>query len=84
VPHPNLTIEQLLRILRESAGESDAVPGRDVLDTEFADLGYDSLALLEATGRIGREYGLRLDDDVVVAAVTPRQLLAVVNDTAGR
>ncbi|GAA2789714.1 acyl carrier protein [Saccharopolyspora taberi] len=75
-----LTLDDLTRILREGAGEQEDVDlSGDILDTEFAELGYDSLALLETAARISREYGLTIDDDAATAATTPRKLLDVVN-----
>ncbi|MFB7246686.1 actinorhodin polyketide synthase [Streptomyces populi] len=71
-----LTIDDLTRILRESAGENEGVDlDGDILDTLFTDLGYDSLALLEACSRIEREFGVKLSDDVLSEAETPRLLL---------
>ncbi|HEX6970550.1 MAG TPA: acyl carrier protein [Micromonosporaceae bacterium] len=75
-----LTIDDLKRILRECAGADEQVDlDGDILDTEFIDLGYDSLAMLETSSRIEREYGIKLDDDTVVSATTPRAFLALVN-----
>jgi act minimal PKS acyl carrier protein len=72
------TLDDLKRILREGAGADENVDLDDeILDTEFAELGYDSLALLETAARIRREYGITLEDDVIIAARTPRALLEV-------
>ncbi|WP_329410104.1 acyl carrier protein [Nocardia vinacea] len=69
-------VTELKDILREAAGEDESVDLRgDVLDTDFADLGYDSLALLEAAAVIARRYGIKLSDDVLEHITTPRQLL---------
>nr|WCI13856.1 LaxC [Streptomyces setonensis] len=79
-----LTLEDLIAILRESAGEDEEVDlGGDIADMSFTDLGYDSLALLETAGRVQREYGIVLDDDVMAQADTPRLFLAAVNDVLG-
>jgi len=51
----------------------------DILDTDFDDLGYDSLALLETAARITREYQIVIDDDAAIAR-TPRELLQLVNN----
>jgi act minimal PKS acyl carrier protein len=76
-----LTIDQLRTILLEAAGEPElSGTDDDIEDTEFTDLGYDSISLLEAAGRIERDCGVRLDDDLIVSARTPRALLAVVNE----
>ncbi|PSL52677.1 act minimal PKS acyl carrier protein [Saccharothrix carnea] len=77
---PDMTIEALKRILREGAGADEGVDlDADILDVEFAELGYDSLAMLETASRIEREYGIKLEDETTAAARTPRALLAVVN-----
>ncbi|GGN94110.1 actinorhodin polyketide synthase acyl carrier protein [Streptomyces albiflavescens] len=76
-----LTLAGLTRILRESAGEDEGVDlDGDILDLSFTELGYDSLALLEAAGRVERETGIKLSDDVVGEAETPRLFLALVNE----
>ncbi|MFI9812619.1 acyl carrier protein [Saccharothrix variisporea] len=76
-----ITIDDLKRILRDAAGADEGVDlDGDILDAEFAELGYDSLALLETASRITREYGIKLDDDAAVGATTPRELLKVIND----
>ncbi len=74
------TLTDLMQILREAAGADEGVDlDADILDTSFQDLGYDSLALLEAGSRIEREYAVALDDSTVTDATTPRALLEVVN-----
>lgn len=80
MPTTVITLDDLKRILRQAAGADDSVDfDGEILDTEFADLGYDSLALLETAVRITREFGIALDDDVALGAQTPRQLLDVIN-----
>lgn len=74
------TIADLKRILLEGAGAEEGVDlDGDILDTDFEALGYESLALLETAGRIEREFGLSLEDDVFVTHPTPRALTAAVN-----
>ncbi|MFJ2741726.1 acyl carrier protein [Streptomyces sp. NPDC087440] len=81
-----VTLADLTRMLRESAGEEEGVDlDGDVLDTPFIDLGYDSLALLQVIGQIQREYGIAIPDDAIVDAETPGALLALINtDSAAR
>lgn len=75
-----LTIEDLKQIMRACAGEDEAVDhGGDILDTSFMDLGYDSLALLEATAVIKREYEVDLNDEDADVVETPRTFLDKVN-----
>ncbi|WP_304452783.1 acyl carrier protein [Nocardiopsis sp. YSL2] len=78
---PQFTLDDLRRILREAAGEAESIDlDGDILTSEFEDLGYESLALLEAGSRIEREYGIKLDDETLTDAVTPEALIKVVND----
>ncbi|MGP3977373.1 acyl carrier protein [Streptomyces sp. 8N114] len=75
------TQRELAAKLLECAGEADDVDIADeaALDVPFLELGYDSLALLQVTGVIKREYGVELSDDAVVEAETPRLLLKMIN-----
>lgn len=77
-----VTMDDLRRVLREGAGVDEGTDiGADVLDVEFQELGYDSLAVLETIGRLSREYGLRVSDEEALAeATTPRRLLQLVNE----
>ncbi|MFE7447861.1 acyl carrier protein [Streptomyces chartreusis] len=78
------TLDDLKRILREGAGADEGVDlDGGILDTGFEELGYESLALLETGGRIEREFGITLDDDVLTDADTPRALIAAVNALLG-
>lgn len=76
-----LTIENFKLILRSAAGVDDeSLLGSDFLDVSFADLGFDSLAILEVTNEIERSLRMRLPDDEVDPATTPRSLFEQVND----
>ncbi|MFC7309484.1 acyl carrier protein [Streptomyces monticola] len=77
----DFTLDDLKRILLEGAGAADDVDlDGDIVDKDFEQLGYESLALLETGSRIEREYGITLDDAVLTDAVTPRTLVEAVND----
>ncbi|QIS02145.1 actinorhodin polyketide synthase [Nocardia brasiliensis] len=73
------TLTDLGRIMLEAAGDDGVDFTEPVLDVLFDDLGYDSLALLEASGRIEREFDISLDEDTLLAATTPRALIGAVN-----
>jgi act minimal PKS acyl carrier protein len=76
-----ITLDDLRRVLRQGAGTEEGVDlDADVIDVEFEELGYDSLALLETAARLEREYGVRLEDEATMEAKTPRKLLELVND----
>ncbi|MER6385966.1 acyl carrier protein [Streptomyces sp. NPDC001250] len=75
------TLDDLKRILLEGSGAPEGGGFEaDVLDTEFSDIGYDSLALLETASRIEREYGTDLDESVIGDATTPRAFIDAVNN----
>jgi act minimal PKS acyl carrier protein len=76
----HITIEDLRRILRDGAGADEQLDlDGEILDVDFEDLGYESLALLETVGRIEREYHVTLEDSTATEARTPRALLDLVN-----
>ncbi|MER5466729.1 MULTISPECIES: phosphopantetheine-binding protein [unclassified Streptomyces] len=75
-----MELSDLITLLRECAGESESVNlDGDIMDVLFLDLDYDSLAILQTTGRIERDYEITLDEEAIDAAETPRQYLALVN-----
>lgn len=75
-----LDIKDLVVLLRTNAGDSDTFDlDGDVLDVPFDELNYDSLALLQVTGAIERDYEVALDEEALEEAETPRQYLKVVN-----
>jgi act minimal PKS acyl carrier protein len=72
-------LSDLKRILLEGSGVSEGTDLEgDILDTSFEDLGYDSIAKLETVGRIEREYGITLDESIVLDCATPRAFVAAV------
>lgn len=74
-----MNVDDLKRILVECAGEDETVDlGGDILDKPFADLGYDSLALMETAARIKQEYGVGISDEEIAGVQTPRVLLDLV------
>ncbi|GAB7185365.1 acyl carrier protein [Kitasatospora sp. Ki12] len=74
------TIEDLKRIMRDCAGEEESVDlDGDILDLRFEELGYDSLALIETTSRISREFAVQLPEDELGEIGTVRDLLALIN-----
>lgn len=75
-----MTVNDLKQILLETAGADDAaVLDGEILDVEFSELGYDSVALLEASGQIELRYGIALPEETVASVPTPRGFLDVVN-----
>ncbi|MFZ4156257.1 acyl carrier protein [Streptomyces pseudogriseolus] len=73
-------LDDLKALLRECAGEEEGVDlDGDVVDVPFAELGYDSLAILQTTGRIERDFDIALDEEALDEADTPRAYLDLVN-----
>ncbi|MFI9505111.1 acyl carrier protein [Nocardia sp. NPDC052566] len=81
----HLTLEDFQGIMLAAVGGDGADFVSDS-GREFEDLGYDSLALLEAGGRIEREFGISLDDSVLTGSTTPQSFVDAVNNliAAGR
>lgn len=78
------TLDQLTAALRAAAGVDDGVDlDGDILDRTFDEIGYDSLALLNTVGLIERDLRVKLPDDTVVEATTPRLLIAAVDEALG-
>ena len=73
-----VTIDDLATTMAEVAGEP--LPTGDVLDTTFVDLGYDSVVMMEVIAQLERANDVRLGDDAVREATTPRALLTLIND----
>lgn len=76
---PQLTLRELDSTMREFHGpDAPGLDGRS-LDASLQDLGYDSLVLLQTTGRIQQKYGVEIDRDGIAVAETARELLDVMN-----
>ncbi|MGW1510613.1 acyl carrier protein [Streptomyces sp. NPDC002394] len=76
----DFTLDDIRGILRQSAGEPENLPlDGDIAERTFEEIGYDSLARLEACGRIEREYGVSLDAELIQGTSTPAYLIAAVN-----
>lgn len=74
------TLDDLKQALREAAGEDESVDlDGDILDTEFGELGYDSLAILETASHIERGFGVKLPEDEVGKLQTPGEFIDFVN-----
>ena len=74
------TLDDLKRALRTAAGEDESVDlDGDILDTDFGDLGYDSLAILETASLVERGFDVQLPDDGVGMQHTPGKFIDFVN-----
>ncbi|ADL47540.1 acyl carrier protein [Micromonospora aurantiaca (nom. illeg.)] len=77
-----LSVPDLLTILATCAGEAEPVDAaaEDLGEVPLADLGYDSLALLEASSAVERRFGISLPEEEVAEVRTLNQLGDLVND----
>lgn len=72
--------EAISAILREAAGDDDDMEvGADSFGRTFAELGFDSLALLEIASLVKRELGVELSDDDMHEVATPADLVAKID-----
>jgi act minimal PKS acyl carrier protein len=76
----DFTLDDLRTALRDCAGEDPGVDlDGDIGHTEFADLGYDSLALMETASHLSRVLGRPLPEEVLAEATTPEDFVEAVN-----
>ena len=74
------TPEDLKTIMLRTADEDTASDlDGDFLDRPFADLDFDSLAVLEIAARIQQQYHLVISDEASARMTTPRDVLDYVN-----
>jgi minimal PKS acyl carrier protein len=70
------TLDDLRDIMHTAGGIQ---PGEGFADVPFTDLGYDSLAVLEISGRIAERIGVRLPEGSLTEDTTPVQTATYVN-----
>lgn len=77
----NFTLTDLVGYIRRAAGEDEALDlnGR-IGETTFAELGYDSIAMVEVTVLVERELGITLPEEGTDKDATPKQFVDVVNE----
>lgn len=78
MPAPTFTANDLKQILVDQVGlEEDDFP--DDLDTSFAAVGLDSLALIEMALALEHDYGLNVSDLDLSTLTTPRATIDHAN-----
>lgn len=76
-----LTIDEFKNIMQAVAGDYAAVDlSGDIADTPLADLGYDSLAVLEIASVVQQRYGLSVPDDCTERMTTPQAAVTYLNE----
>ena len=73
---PQFTFDELKRAMLAAVGEDDSIDlERDILDVPMADLGFDSLALMDVADILEREYGIEIpEDEIEETMATPRTM----------
>ncbi len=75
-----ITLPDLEEIMRRCAGDDESTASfQQAPDRAFAELGYDSLALLETQSVIKRDYGVEISEQALSEVNTPSQLVDLVN-----
>jgi minimal PKS acyl carrier protein len=81
----SINIEQVWTLLRQSVGVDESVSlGEEMAHRDFAELGYDSLAVLHIVSRIEQEYGVSIDEDAAVGLTTAADIVTFVNQHLGK
>ncbi|RCG26843.1 acyl carrier protein [Sphaerisporangium album] len=74
------TLDDMRRIMGGCAGVPETLDlAGDIGEVSFAELGYDSLAVLEMAARIQQRLGVRIPDDAVDEMKTPQAAVDYVN-----
>ncbi|GII60789.1 actinorhodin polyketide synthase acyl carrier protein [Sphaerisporangium krabiense] len=77
---PAFTLDDMRTIMGGCAGVPESIDlGDDIGEISFAELGYDSLAVLEMAARIQQRLGVRIPDDAVEEMRTPQAAVDYVN-----
>jgi len=71
------TLDDLRELLRRADEHADL--DGDIANTQFVELGYDSLAVLEIASEIQRRFGVVVPDDAVLAMPTPAKAVEFIN-----
>ncbi|WP_189170567.1 acyl carrier protein [Pilimelia anulata] len=75
-----LTLDALRDFLLRSVGDDESIDvSGDIRDTGLADLGFDSLAVIDTVSRVERHFGIKLPESATADVTTPGDILAVVN-----
>jgi act minimal PKS acyl carrier protein len=73
------TIDDLKRVLAQGAGLDGSIDLDQAHGTSFAELGYDSLAMLETAARVEREFAVSLDESQIADTETVQGFIDSVN-----
>ncbi|MEU7834275.1 MULTISPECIES: acyl carrier protein [unclassified Nonomuraea] len=76
---PGFTLDDLRVIMRSCGVEESLDFEGDINDIHIANLGYDSLAMLQIASLIERETSITIDDAAFAELDTPRTIIHYVN-----
>lgn len=79
-----LTLDELRAIMLTCGTEADVDLDADITDTELADLGFDSLAMLHIASLVQQRTGVSIPDDLALELATPGAVLDFVNGAAAK
>jgi act minimal PKS acyl carrier protein len=75
------TMDDLRELMGAVAGVEDDIDlNGSIEDTEFEELGYDSLAVLEVASHVQRKYGVPMPDECVEFMTTPALAVKYINE----
>ncbi|MFJ2651557.1 acyl carrier protein [Streptomyces sp. NPDC087420] len=75
------TQADLVGYIRQAAGEDGEIDlDGDIAEIKFADMGYDSIAMVEVTLLAERELGINLPEDRTGKDATPKEFVELVNE----
>jgi act minimal PKS acyl carrier protein len=74
-----ITFDELKAIMNRCTGDDGVELSESDLGTDFTDMGYDSLAVLEIASQIQREYGLQIPDEAIEEMNSPQAVIDYVN-----
>ena len=75
-----ITLGDLVQIMRKCAGEDENLIANDaVANTDFEELGYDSLALMAASSEVEKDYGVAVDEDELAQIRNLASFVELVN-----
>ncbi|MEU8523372.1 acyl carrier protein [Streptomyces sp. NBC_01216] len=75
-----MTFGDLKEIMSRCTGDTEEL-SEEHLATDFTDIGYDSLAVLEIASQIQREYGLHIPDEAIEEMNSPQAVIDYVNNS---
>jgi minimal PKS acyl carrier protein len=75
-----MTQDEFKGFLLRAVGDDDSIDlSGDIRSASFAELGFDSLAIIDATAKIEQHYQIKLPESQTAGAATAGEFLDLVN-----